>query len=206
MTHSGYLPGPPAEPHLVLGQDAVLSHLLKKHVLPPITMASDLFGDLMDSIISQQLSVKAAATIFKRFQDLFPTAVIQPANVLKLSHSQLRSCGLSRQKSLYLQSLAREVLEQRLILSALPDLPDEEVILTLTQVKGIGRWTAEMFLIFSLGRPDIFSLGDLGLRTAVSRLYGVSRDDLQEITRISQAWKPFRSTASRYLWRSLENY
>lgn len=189
-----------------LQKDPQIASLLDKYSVPPLTASSHLFRDLLESIVSQQLSVKAADTIFKRFLDLFPGQILPtPTDVLKISDENLRACGLSRQKATYLQSLSSLILSGDLVLEDLVSLADEEVILLLTKVKGIGRWTAEMFLIFTLGRPDIFSLGDLGLRSAVSRLYGVDREDLKAIEEISLKWQPVRSLASRYLWKSLEN-
>ena len=155
---------------------------------------------------SQQLSNKAAATIFNRFLSLFPKErVPQPEEILKLSEEILRSCGVSHQKASYLKSLAEEITSQKLVLENLHLLEDEEVVLELTKVKGVGRWTAEMFLIFSLGRQNIFSVGDLGLRSAVAKLYGVNREDKIKIEEISKSWSPYRSLASLYLWKSLEN-
>lgn len=189
-----------------LKKDQRLSPLIDKFIVPPLLPSVDLYQNLLESIVSQQLSVKAADTIFKRFLALFPgESLPTPAEVLKISDEALRACGLSRQKASYLKSLSELILEGQLILEDLDSLPDEEVILLLTKVKGIGRWTAEMFLIFTLGRPDIFSLGDLGLRTAVSRLYGVDRDNLKAIEDISLQWQPVRSLASRFLWKSLDN-
>ncbi|KKT88150.1 MAG: HhH-GPD family protein [Candidatus Collierbacteria bacterium GW2011_GWD2_45_10] len=133
-------------------------------------VSEDLFRDLLESIIGQQLSVKAAGTIINRFMGLFPDQKnIKPEDILARDEESLRSVGLSRQKISYLRSLSEFVVSEKIILATLPDLPDEQVISHLTLVKGIGRWTAEMILIFSLGREDVFSVGDLGLRTAVSR-------------------------------------
>lgn len=189
-----------------LKKDKVLRIIIDKYSVSPIIPSANLFGDLLESIVGQQLSIKAANTIFKRFLDLFPEEVLpEPVDILKLDDEVLRSCGLSRQKASYLKSLSTEINSGSLCLDHLSNLSDEEVISGLTKVKGIGRWTAEMFLIFTLGRSDIFSLGDLGLCTAVSRLYGVEKGDLTAIKNISSAWTPHRSLASRYLWKSLEN-
>lgn len=189
-----------------LRKDKILSPLTDRYSVPPIIPSANLFGDLLESIVSQQLSIKAANTIFRRFLALFPEKVLpEPVEILKIDDEILRSCGLSRQKASYLKSLSTEIISENLDLRNLNNLSDEEVITSLTKVKGIGRWTAEMFLIFTLGRPDIFSLGDLGLCTAVSRLYGVERGDLSVIKDISSVWTPHRSLASRFLWKSLEN-
>jgi DNA-3-methyladenine glycosylase II len=194
----------PAITHLQ--KDKVLSTLIAKYQVSSPKVSTTLFRDLLEAIISQQLSNKAAATIFGRFLNLFPENQIpSPKAVLGLGEETLRSCGVSHQKASYLKSLAEAIISNKLVLESLQFFPDEEVITSLTQVKGIGRWTAEMFLIFSLGRQDTFSVGDLGLCTAVARLYGVDRKDKTSITKISESWSPYRSLASLYLWRSLEN-
>lgn len=189
-----------------LRKDKILGTILDKYTVSTPKVSTNLFRDLLEAIVSQQLSNKAASTIFSRFLGLFPKEQIpKPEEILKLSEETLRSCGLSHQKASYLKSLAEEIVSNKLVLENLHILPDEEVITALTKVKGIGPWTAEMFLIFSLGRLDTFSLGDLGLRTTVSRLYGVDRQDKTKIEKISNKWSPYRSLASLYLWKSLDN-
>ena len=189
-----------------LRKDKILNLVIDKYKVSSPKISANLFRDLLEAIISQQLSNKAAATIFNRFLSLFPKErVPQPEEILKLSEEILRSCGVSHQKASYLKSLAEEITSQKLVLENLHLLEDEEVVLELTKVKGVGRWTAEMFLIFSLGRQNIFSVGDLGLRSAVAKLYGVNREDKIKIEEISKNWSPYRSLASLYLWKSLEN-
>jgi len=189
-----------------LKKDPRMKPLLKRYSVEARGVSEDLFRDLLESIIGQQLSVKAAGTIINRFVNLFPDPKnIHPKDILEKEADLLRSVGISRQKISYLRSLSECIISEKIILATLPDLPDEQVISHLTMVKGIGRWTAEMILIFSLGREDVFSLGDLGLRTAVSRIYGVDREDKLKIEKISQTWSPYRSLASLYLWRSLDN-
>lgn len=189
-----------------LRKDNILNLVIDKYKVSSPKISVNLFQDLLESIISQQLSNKAASTIFNRFLSLFPKEQVpQPEEILKLNEETLRSCGVSHQKASYLKSLAEEITSQKIVLDNLHLLEDEEVILELTKVKGIGRWTAEMFLIFSLGRQNIFSVGDLGLRSAVAKLYGVNREDKIKIEEISKSWNPYRSLASLYLWKSLEN-
>lgn len=189
-----------------LRKDKTLAVILDKYPVASPKVSTNLFRDLLEAIMSQQLSSKAASTIFGRFLDLFPgNQTPTPEEVLKLSEENLRCCGVSHQKASYLKSLSEEIVSGRLVLEKLHTLSDEEIITDLTKVKGIGRWTAEMFLIFSLGRQDTFSVGDLGLRTAVSKLYGVDREDKTKIEQISQKWAPYRSIASLVLWRSLDN-
>lgn len=165
----------------------------------------DPFEALCLSIASQQLSTKAAATIFGRFCDLFPDRKPTPDHVMTLTDEEIRAAGFSRPKISFIRDLAARVLDQRLDLHHLKTLADDEVIEALVAVKGIGRWTAEIFLMFRLGRIDILPADDLGLMTAVQRLYGLrTRPDAKRLRKIGEAWKPYRSIASWYLWQSLE--
>ncbi len=191
--------------HQHLSQDPVMKQLIVQYELSHRQDSKNLFLELLGSIIGQQLSVKAGNTIEKRFLSLFESGSPSADDILTLSDEEMRACGISYSKISYIKGVARAVVDQKIHFEALRDLPDEVVIEQLIQLKGIGRWTAEMFLIFSLGREDIFSVGDLGLRNAVSRWYGVERNDLVAIENISMQWKPYRSLASRYLWKSLDN-
>lgn len=165
---------------------------------------SNLYENLIDSIISQQLSVKAAATISKRFKALFGETFPRPKQILEMPDEKIRECGISYSKIKYIKGICEAIEKGELDLEKLPNLSDEEVIAELTKLKGIGRWTAEMTLMFTLKRLDVFSMGDLGLRNAVAKLYNVDRDDLKKIEEISGNWKPYRTLASRYLWKSLD--
>lgn len=159
------------------------------------------FGALCRSIIAQQLAAKAAKSISARFVALFePDRNPSPEKLLALPDDRLRACGLSRSKLDYLQSLAREFDVGCLRQVRLGALADDEVVELLTRVRGIGVWTAEMFLIFSLGRRDVFSVGDLALRTGVQRVVGRELDH-REIARVAERWSPYRSVASLYLWK-----
>lgn len=168
---------------------------------PKIT--HDLFKDVLETIVSQQLSVKAASTIWGRLEKIVGSVV--PSNPTLLNPEILRSVGVSSQKSNYIADAVKHFLSGEINQEELMGMSDEDVISRLTKIKGIGRWSSEMILMFSLAREDVFSLGDLGLKTAVSKLYEVDRDDLFTIEKISENWKPFRSYASRYLWKSLDN-
>lgn len=162
------------------------------------------FSSLAEAIVYQQLNGKAAVTIFKRFAALAGEP-ITPEGILKLTDDQLRSVGLSRQKSAYLKDLAAKTASGLLDFSRLPQLPDEEVIEHLTQVKGIGVWTAHMFLIFSLRRPNVLPTGDYGLQMALKKHY--KKRNLpkpSEMEKIARAWEPYRSIACWYMWRSLD--
>ena len=188
-----------------LKKDLKLRKIIEKYDLPNWQEKTDLFEDIVESIINQQLSGKAAATIFGRFKKLFKNKFPTPQQVLKVSDEKIRRCGISYPKIKYIKGLCSAIVKKELDLENLSNLKDEEVIIELTKIKGIGRWTAEMILIFSLKRSDVFSTGDLGLRTAVSKLFNVDREDKIRIEKISKKWSPHRSLASWFLWRSLEN-
>lgn len=162
---------------------------------------------LIRKIIGQQLSVKAAATIIKRFENLFSKkSQIKPELVLRLKASDLREVGISYQKVSYIFDLSNKIFNKELSLRGMHKMNDAEVISALTQVKGIGPWSAEMFLMFSLQRPDIFSFGDLGLRNAMIKLYGLPKTvSKKRLEKISSQWSPYRTIAARYLWASLDN-
>ncbi len=168
--------------------------------------ASDLyFLDLVESIVSQQLSGKAASTIFGRFVKLIPDGKVTPENILKMKDEDIREAGISYSKIKYIKDLAEKVQSGELDLLGLEEMEDEVIITELTKVKGIGRWTAEMFLMFALAREDVFSHGDLGLNNAIKRIYKLENPSKEEIEIIVEKWKPFRSYAARVLWKSLNN-
>ena len=195
-----------ARRHLVRA-DPVLGALITR--LGPCGLghgrARDPFQALLRSIVSQQLSVKAADTIFGRLLALFPNGRPDPARLLVFQDEELRTVGLSGQKSRYMRDLATRVLDGRLRLARLDALPDETVVEALTEVKGIGRWTAEIFLMFTLGRLDVLPTDDLGLQNAAHRVYGLRRRPApRQLRRMGDAWRPYRSVACWYLWRSLD--
>jgi DNA-3-methyladenine glycosylase II len=164
------------------------------------------YGALVRSIVGQQLSTKAARSIYERLTALFDGRTPTPPELLAADPEDVRSVGLSRPKVAYLRSLAEHVESGELELARLSELPDEEVTEQLTAVKGLGQWTADMFLIFHLGRPDVLPVGDLGVRRAVERVYGLpDLPDAAQLTEIGEPWRPHRSLASLYLWRSLDN-
>ena len=162
------------------------------------------FPSLAEAIVYQQLNGKAAVTIFKRFAALAGEP-LTPEGILKLTDAQLRSVGLSKQKSAYLKDLAAKTASGLLDFSRLPKLSDEEVIKHLTQVKGIGVWTAHMFLMFSLRRPNVLPTGDYGVQVAVKKHYRKRKlPKPKDMERIARAWEPYRSIACWYMWRSLD--
>ncbi len=163
------------------------------------------FVSLCEEIIGQQLSGKVADVLFDRFRKLFSRRKITPRAVLKISEETLRTTGMSWSKTRFIRDLAQHVITKSVQLDQLAQLPDDDVIGELTRVKGIGPWTAEMFLMFTLGREDVFSYGDLGLRKAIKKLYGFKKDPpVKQMEKIVNKWKPYRTYAARILWKSLE--
>lgn len=168
-------------------------------------LRADHFSALVRAIVYQQLSTKAAATIHGRLVGVLPEGVVTPQALGALSEDQLRQVGISRQKALYLRDLCLKVLGGEVTLDRIEDLPDEDIIAALTRVKGVGRWTAEMFLMFRLHRPDVLPVGDLGILTAVQRAYGLrKRPTPARLLALGDQWRPYRSIACWYLWRSLD--
>jgi DNA-3-methyladenine glycosylase II len=162
------------------------------------------FHSLAESILYQQLNGKAAATIFQRFTGLAGDP-LTPEGILKLTDEELRSVGLSKQKSAYLKDLAAKTKAGSLDFSRLADLPDQEVIQHLTQVKGVGVWTAQMFLMFTLKRPDVLPTGDYGVQAAIKKHYKKRKWPKPHIMeKIAKPWAPYRSVACWYLWKSLD--
>ena len=192
---------------LLARRDPILRDLMREH--GPCGLAdrqyTDPFKALIRAIVGQQLSTQAAATIFSRFEALFDTFP-SAAQVMATPDERLRGVGLSTQKTSYLRDLCRRIEEGALPIGALDRMDDEKVIETLPQVKGVGRWTAEMFLIFRLQRPDVLPVGDLGIVKAVQRVYKLRKAPTPDrLTRIGEAWRPYRSVACWYLWASLNN-
>lgn len=164
------------------------------------------FYKLVREIAHQQLAGKAAAAIFSRFEALFPNKTITPQRVAALSHEAIRGAGLSNAKARYIRNIAEGVESGLLQLHDLPKMSDEEVVMHLIQIKGIGRWTAEMFLMFTLGRENVFSHGDLGLRNAMKKLYKFRKEPTQRrIEKIVKKWTPYKTYASLILWKSVDN-
>jgi DNA-3-methyladenine glycosylase II len=164
----------------------------------------DAYGALLRAIVGQQLSTKAARTIYLRVCDLFGGSTPSPEQLLEASEGDLRGCGLSGRKVEYVRDLAVHVLDGELELDRLGELSDQEAIEEIVAVRGLGQWTAEMFLLFHLERPDVLSGGDLGIRKAVQIEYGLKEMPTpQRVLEIGEVWRPHRSLASLYLWESL---
>lgn len=165
----------------------------------------DAYGTLVRAIVGQQLSTAAARTIFGRLCALFGDRTPAPEELLAADPELLRGAGLSGQKVAYLRDLAARIADGDLDLGRLAELPDEGVMAELTEVKGLGRWTVEMFLMFHLGRPDVLPVGDLGIRRAAQRTYALAdMPDPAALERIAEPWRPHRTLACLYLWQSVD--
>lgn len=198
---------PQAEKHLAKS-DAVMAGLIEAHGPFELELKSDYYNALVSSIVGQQLSVKAAASIRNRFLELFDNKLPTPEQILQTDSELLRRAGFSRAKAEYIKSLAEHIQNGSLELERLPALSNEKIIEELIAVKGIGEWTAHMFLIFALGRLDILPTGDLGVRMAIGKHYlnGETPTPTQ-VTEVAEKynWAPYHSVAAWYLWRSLDN-
>jgi len=194
--------------HIVihLSKDPVLAGIVKR--VGPFAMAyrDPTFEALVRSIVSQQLSTTVARVIFGRLEKALRGRAMTPGNVLRLRVTTMRKVGLSGQKTEYIRSLARHAMDGSLPFESLGEMDDEAVIARLIQVKGVGVWTAHMFLMFGLRRPDILAVGDLGVRQAIQRAYALEKMPTPaEVEQIAENWHPHCSAACWYLWRSLEN-
>jgi DNA-3-methyladenine glycosylase II len=185
--------------------DPVMKELIARKGRMTLKLHSDRFHALASAIISQQISGKAAASIRRRLEEHLAPDKISAASLIGLTKEDLRLLGISNQKATYLLDLAARVESGEVELDRMGRWPDEKVIESLTRIKGIGVWTAQMFLIFSLGRLNVFPHGDLGVRSAMKNLYGLKElPDKEESHRIAEPWRPYASIASWYCWRSLE--
>lgn len=187
-----------------LKRDAVLHEAIQglgREVKPHLDI--DIYGSLISSIVSQQLSTKVVRVIWRRFTDLFPDSYPAPRALLATEHELLRKAGLSNSKAIYLKNVAAFHLENDMSFDYLQQMSDQEIISYLTRIKGVGRWTVQMILMFPMDRPDVFPVDDLGIQNAMKRLYGLElekkalREKLEEI---AMAWQPYRSLACKYLW------
>ncbi len=186
-------------------KDPILGAVIKNVIPFERTWGKNYFLDLVESIISQQLSIKAADTIYKRFQALFPKGQITPLAVMQIDDQKVRDAGISWSKIKYIKDLAKHTEESAILFEQFDIMTDEEIVQELIKVKGIGQWTAEMFLMFTMGRKDVFSYGDLGIRKAMQRLYNMRKEPTQkQAEKIAEKWKPYRTIACQYLWKSLE--
>lgn len=193
-------------PNLLFPQDTLLQNVaIEIGELAPLPK-QNLYVALLSSIVSQQLSIKAAATIWQRFENLFPNNTPMPDLLLAKTPEELRAVGLSQQKAGYLKNIAEYALKISWQDAYFHQLTDQEIIKELTTIKGVGQWTVEMLLIFAMNRPDVFSVGDLGIKQAMVRLYDLeSISNVKELQKkmfeLSEKWQPNRSLACRYLWK-----
>lgn len=184
--------------------DPILFSVIAQVEEVTLKMSTNYFSDLCEAIVNQQLSEKAGSTIFNRFKALFPHQKITAKYTVKLTNEKIRQCGISGAKTNYITDLAQKVHSGELKLERLEKLDNQTIIKELTKVKGIGPWTAEMFLMFSLGREDVFSKGDLGLRKAIQKLYAIKKPLTDKYYQeISTKWSPYRTYACMILWKSL---
>ena len=196
--------------HLLGCGDRVMEELVRR--IGPLGLArrrrgrpDDAYGSLVRTIVGQQLSTKAARSIYGRLTALFDNRPPTPEELISTDEQLLRACGLSRPKVRYLRDLAERVISGELDLRSLHHVPDEEVIRQITAVKGLGRWSADMFLMFHLGREDVLPVGDLGVRRAAERAYDLPEiPDAETLQDLARPWSPHRTLASFYLWESLE--
>ena len=183
-------------------RDPVMAAIVRRHPRVHLEPRGDPFHTLARAIVGQQISVKAAQSVWNRFSTL--VSVVSPEEILKAKVKDLRACGLSERKCEYIVDLAQRFADGAVHVHRWPDMGDEDVIADLVQVRGVGRWTAEMFLIFNLLRPDVFPLADLGLQKGIRLAYFKRKVSLRTMARLGEAWRPWRSVATWYLWRSLD--
>jgi DNA-3-methyladenine glycosylase II len=179
-----------------------MAGIIRAHPREHLQPRGEPFHTLARAIVGQQISVKAAQSVWNRFSGLALEVV--PERILPLKAAQLRACGLSGRKCEYITDLARRFADGHVQVHRWPQMSDEEVIADLVQVRGIGRWTAEMFLMFNLLRPDVLPLDDLGLRKGIQLAYFKRKPALSSMRRVAESWRPWRSVATWYLWRSLD--
>lgn len=191
-----------------LRQHDKIGSLIDSISVPDFAPSGRVYYDLLESIVSQQLSVKVATVIFNRFCALFPDDYPHPDSLSSIEMERLRSAGLSNQKASYLQNVAAFSLQYDLENHHWDSMSDDDIIEFLTRIKGVGKWTAQMILMFSIGRPDIFPVDDLGIQQAMTRLYHLDENDKklkQKMAELAEPWRPYRTIACRYLWRWKDN-
>lgn len=188
--------------------DPILKPVILKYGNCTIKPHGNHYAELIDSIISQQLSVKAAATIHGRVLDIFGGKVPTPEQLIRADTEKIRACGVSYAKIGYMKDLAEHIIDGRLDMKHISKLPNDELIDQLVAVKGIGEWSAHMFMIFCLGRLDVLPVGDLGVRKAAMNLYNLpelpKKAELESLSKMHH-WAPYESVAAWYLWKSLNN-
>ena len=186
----------------LIRRDPVMARIIRSHPRIHLEPRGDPFHTLSRAIVGQQISVKAAQSVWNKFAA--HVSVVHPEHVLKAKTKDIRACGLSGRKCEYISDLARRFADGHVHVHRWPDMSDDDVVADLIQVRGIGRWTAEMFLMFNLLRPDVFPLDDLGLRKGIQLAYFKRPVSLKTMRKLGESWRPWRSAATWYLWRSLD--
>ena len=187
-----------------LSKDKVLAEIIPLVTLHDVDTHNDIYLDLIDSIVSQQLSVKVANVIFNRFLNLFDDLNPAPKKILDLDIELMRGCGLSYQKAGYIKNIAQYWIDNNALHRDWLSMSDDDIIKELSSIKGVGKWTVQMILMFRLNRLDVFPIDDLGIRQGMTHLYSIEstgKDAIKEMYEIAENWKPYRSTACRFVWR-----
>ena len=190
----------------VLNKDKKLKKIISSVGEYNIRIISNSFEALVEAIITQQISDAAGKKISLKFKNLFGKKYPTPSDVIKLSKDEIKSIGLSKMKAEYIFDLSKMIVDKKLDLQIFKKMSNENVISELTKVRGIGRWTAEMYLIFALGRVDVFPLGDLGLINGIKKLYHLENPSTDEILKITNNWIPYRTIGTWYIWRGVKNF
>ena len=191
---------------LVLNKDKKLKKIISSVGECKIRTISNPFEALVEAIITQQISDSAGKSISLKFKNLFGKKYPTPSDVTKLTIEQIKSVGLSRMKAEYIFDISKMIVNKKLDFKIFKKMSNEDVISELTKIRGIGRWTAEMYLIFALGRMDIFPLGDLGLINGIKKLYELENPSTDEILEITNSWIPYRTIGTWYIWRGVKNF
>ena len=191
---------------LVLNKDKKLKKIISSVGECKIRTISNPFEALVEAIITQQISDSAGKSISLKFKNLFGKKYPTPSDVVKLTIEQIKSVGLSRMKAEYIFDISQMIVDKKLDFKIFKKMSNEDVISELTKIRGIGKWTAEMYLIFALGRMDVFPLGDLGLINGIKKLYDLENPSTDEILEITNSWIPFRTIGTWYIWRGVKNF
>ena len=190
----------------VLNKDKKLKKIISSVGECDIKIISNPFEALVEAIITQQISDAAGKSVSLKFKNLFGKKHPTPSDVIKLSKHEIKSIGLSRMKAEYIFDLSQMIVDKKLDLQIFKKMSNENIISELTKVRGIGRWTAEMYLIFALGRMDVFPLGDLGLINGIKKLYNLENPSTDELLTITNNWIPYRTIGTWYIWRGVKNF
>ena len=191
---------------VVLSKDKKLKKIISNVGECRIRTISNPFEALVEAIITQQISDSAGKVISFKFKNLFGKKYPTPNDVVKLSVNEIKSVGLSRMKAEYILGISHMVIEKKLDFKIFKKMSNDEIIFELTKIRGIGRWTAEMYLIFALGRKDVFPLGDLGLINGIKKLYDLENPTTEQILKITNNWIPYRTIGTWYIWRGVKNF